>query len=92
MWLNVSIFSTEELAGSLNSDFLYLVNTLTSAVVTLSGIPLSIFVCKNASHSSHNSRGNDIFACDELEISLLASELLAHSLAYSRIIALNEAD
>ncbi len=92
VWLYVSVLSAEKLASSLDSDFLYFVNALTSAVVSLARIAFSVLVCEYRTHSSHNSRGNDVLTCDKFEVSLLTSKFFTHSFADSRIIIGNKSD
>ena len=87
MGLNICVFCTEKLTGTLACDFLNNVYTLTAAVVTLAGITLGILICKVASHSRHNGRRNEVFACNKLKISALSFKLVGHSLSYLGIVA-----
>ena len=80
MRLYIGKISAEQLLSTLYCDSLNNINIFAAAVITLSGISLSIFVCKNASHCCHNSRRNDILTCDKLKIALLAFELVRHSI------------
>ena len=88
--LNVRELSAEQLAGAVDSYLLDNVNALAAAVVALTRITLGVLVCQNASHRSHNSRGNDIFACDELKVPSLPCKLVLHSLSYFGVNAFNE--
>ena len=56
MWLNVSVLSTEKLAGSFNSYILDNVNALTAAIISLARISLSILISKHRTHCRHNGR------------------------------------
>ena len=81
MGLNICKLCAEKLLGSFYSDSLNDINVLTAAVVSLSGVALSVLVCENAAHCSHYCGRNDVFAGDKLKVSLLACKLLSHSLA-----------
>ena len=71
MSLNVCILCSEKLLGSFDSNGLNDINVLAAAVISLSGVALSILVGKNAAHSSHYCGGNDVFTGDKLKVSLL---------------------
>ena len=90
--LYIRILCSEQLAGTFNSDILNYINILASAVITLAGVSLSILVRKNASHSRHNSRRNDILTCNKLKISFLTGKLLVHCVSNIGIYSLEKAD
>ena len=86
MRLNICEFGTEKLLSSVARDVFHYINILAAAVVTLAGIALGVLVCKNAAHSRHNCRRNDVFARYKLYVSLLTGKLQIHSLAHFFII------
>ena len=86
VWLNICVFCAEELTSSLSCNILNNVNILASAVVTLARITFSILVCKQASHSCHNSRRNDVLTGDKLQVSLLSFLFQKHSFAHFRVV------
>ena len=92
MSLNVCILCSEKLLGSFDSNGLNDINVLAAAVISLSGVALSILVGKNAAHSSHYCGGNDVFTGDKLKVSLLTCKLLCHSVANFGVSLLNKAD
>ena len=92
MSLNVCILCSEKLLGSFDSNGLNDINVLAAAVISLSGVALSILVGKNAAHSSHYCGGNDVFTGDKLKVSLLTCKLLCHSVADFGVSLLNKAD
>ena len=92
MSLNICILCSEKLLGSFDSNGLNDINVLAAAVISLSGVALSILVGKNAAHSSHYCGGNDVFTGDKLKVSLLTCKLLCHSVADFGVSLLNKAD
>ena len=90
--LYIRILCSEQLAGTFNSDILNYINVLASTVITLAGVSLSILVRKNASHSRHNSRRDDILTCNKLKISFLTCKLLVHCVSNIGIYSLEKAD
>ena len=92
MSLNVCILCSEKLLGSFDSNGLNDINVLAAAIISLSGVALSILVGKNAAHSSHYCGGNDVFTGDKLKVSLLTCKLLCHSVADFGVSLLNKAD
>ena len=92
MSLNVCIFCTEKLLSSFDSNGLNDINVLAAAVISLSGVALSILVGKNAAHSSHYCGRNDVLTGDKLKVSLLTCKLLCHSVADFGVSLLNKAD
>ena len=92
MSLNVCILCSEKLLGSFDSNGLNDINVLAAAVISLSGVALSILVGKNAAHSSHYCGGDDVFTGDKLKVSLLTCKLLCHSVANFGVSLLNKAD
>ena len=89
--LNVRELCAEQLAGAVDSYLLDNIDALAAAVVALCGVALCVLICKDASHRSHNSGGNDIFARDKFEISSLSCKLVLHRLSNGGVNAFNEA-
>ncbi len=79
MGLNVGKLTSEKLAGALNCNFLSDINVLTAAVITVSGIALSVLICKHGAHSRHNLRRHEVFRGDKLNVFALTLELKRHS-------------
>ena len=77
--LDVRVLGAEELAGALTGDLLGLVNAVAAAVVALAGIALGVLVGQARAHSHHDSRGDDVFGGDQLDVALLAVILLLNS-------------
>jgi hypothetical protein len=83
--LNVRMVSSPELASTLTCDILYLVNKFTAAVVTLTGIALSILIGKNSACCKKHRLRNDILGCDKLNITALSAEFSAARCANLRV-------
>ncbi len=77
--LDVGMLSAEQLAGALTGDLFGLVDAVAAAVVALAGIALGVLVGKARAHSHHDSRGDDVFGGDQLDVALLAVILLLNS-------------
>jgi hypothetical protein len=77
--LHVCVISSPKLACTLTGDILYLVNELTTAIVTLAGITLSILICENSARCKKNCLGNDILGRDKLDVAALSAKLSAAS-------------
>ncbi len=78
MRLYVGKIRTEQFTGTLDRDIFYDIDALTAAVIALARITLGIFVGQHTAHCRHNGRGNDVFAGNQLQISLLTGKLLRH--------------
>ena len=77
--LDVGMLSAEQLAGALTGDLFGLVDAVAAAVVALAGIALGVLVGQARAHSHHDSRGDDVFGGDQLDVALLAVILLLNS-------------
>ena len=74
--LDVDGLAAEERLGALDRDALDLVDDLAAAVITLAGQTLGVFVGQNAPHAGDDGRGGDVLRGDQLEVALLAAQLL----------------
>ena len=90
MGLHVGIFGTKQLAGTVNCNLLNLVHKLAAAVIAVAGVALGIFVGQHAAHGSHNGRGNNVFAGNQLNVCLLAAQLTLHGRTQLRVIPRNK--
>ena len=72
MRLNICVFRTEKLAGTLTCNLLDLVNILAAAVVALSGVALGVLVCQNAASRSKNALRNDVLRSNKLDVVALS--------------------
>ena len=72
MGLNICILRAEKLARSFDCNVFNYINILATAVITLAGKSLGIFIREHAAHSRHNLRRNKVFGGDELDIFSLA--------------------
>ena len=66
------------------------VDILAAAVIAFAGIALGVFVGQNCAHCRHDRRGDDVFRSDQLDIALLAGELLAHQGGNLRVILIDK--
>ena len=82
MGLNVGELCAEQLLGTLDGQVLDDVDLFATAVIALAGIALGILVSKNAAHSLHHCRRNDVLGSDELDGAALAVELLTKSVCH----------
>ena len=80
MRLNVCEFHSEELFRTLYGKLFRTVDELASAVVTLAGIALRVFVGVKAARRRHYRGGNYVLAGDEFEIVLLTVKFLHHGI------------
>src|SRR5699024_6303224 len=68
MRLDIRILTAEEFFRALSCKILYDVHTLASAVVSLTRIPLCVFVRQRASHRSHDSLAHPVLRCDQFNV------------------------
>ena len=78
MRLNVGISAVEQLFGAVDSKLFGNVDKFTTAVVTLTGIALGVFVCKNRALRLHDRLAHDVFRCDKFKLIALAIEFIFH--------------
>ena len=83
--LYIGILCAEQLAGTLNGDFLNHVNIFAAAVVALVGQTLCVLVGEGRTHRCHNCRRNQVLAGDQLQVAALATQLLIHCLSNFRV-------
>ena len=82
----------EELLRALTGEILHLVDILAAAVIALAGVTLGVFVRQDRAHGGDDGGGGDILRSDQLDIPLLAGELLAHQGGDLRIILIDKFD
>ena len=83
--LHIGILTAKELLCSLDGQVLHHIHTLASAVVSLSRIAFCVLVGQRAAHSCHNSLGNPVFRCDQLDVAVLTGLLIHNGLGDLRI-------
>ena len=66
MRLNIGIFSAKQLAKPIDSQLFYLVHNLATAIISGTGISLSIFVGQYGAHGLHDLVADEVFGCDQL--------------------------
>ena len=86
MGLDVGVFRAEQLFGPLDGEGFHLVHALAAAVIALAGITFGVFIGENRTHGGHNSRGDQVFGSDQLDIPSLAGQLLLHGCAQFRVV------
>ncbi len=74
--LNIGPFRSEEFLGAFDCEVLGLVHYLATAVVTLSGISLGVFVGKARAHGAHHLVAYEVLAGNQLYSATL-TEMLA---------------
>ena len=78
--LNVGILCTEQLADAVDSQLLYLVNHLASAIIAVARITLGVFIGKIAAHGFHHLVANKVLTGNQLNAFQLALMLLLNQL------------
>jgi hypothetical protein len=78
--LYVGVLSTKQLAYTVNSQLLNLIDNLATAIVTVAGIAFCIFVGKVAAHGFHDLVANEVLTGDELDAFQLTLVLLLNQL------------
>ena len=78
--LHVGIFGTEQLANAVDGQLLHLVHHLATAIVSVAGVALSIFVGQVATHSFHDLVTYKVLTGNELNALQLALVLLLNQL------------
>ena len=76
MWLHVGVIGAEQLLGALDGQGLGDVDDLAAAVVALARIALGIFVGEDRALRFHHRLGDDVLAGDQLDLGLLALQLM----------------
>lgn len=74
--LNVGELSPEELLHTVDGELLHLVDDLATAIVTLAGQALGIFVGEVTAHGCHDLVGDEVLTGDEFHAPELALMLL----------------
>ena len=74
--LHICIGASEQLLGPLDRNGLNDVDHLTAAIVALSGIPFRVLVREGASHSCHDCLADPVLGRDQLNMIILALNLL----------------
>ena len=85
MWLDIGILGTEELLRTVSGKILDDIDLLASAIIPVPRIALSILICENASHRTHNSRAHPVLRCDQLNMAGLPVIFLTDSLCNFRV-------
>ncbi len=71
MGLNIRIITSEQFLCSLSCKFLNYINTVASAVISLSRISFRILIGKGASHCCHNRLAYPVLGSDKLDMAVL---------------------
>ena len=67
-----------------------IVDVLAAAVVALAGVALGVFIRQDCAHGGDDGGGGDVLRSDQLDIPLLAGELLAHQGGDLRVILIDK--
>ena len=67
MWLDVGVFSAEQLTGSIPSQIFDDVDIFAAAVVATSGVAFGVFVCEYGAGGFHDGGAGVVFGGDEFE-------------------------
>src|ERR1700758_1726552 len=79
MWLHVGMFGTEELLCALSSQLFNHVSELAPTVITLAGIALGIFVCKDGTSRLKHRLADEVLRSDQFKAFVLAADLVVNS-------------
>src|SRR3990172_4379263 len=79
MGLDVRVVSAKETLHTVPSQIFRLVDILTSAVVSFSGISFGILVGQGAAEGFQNGETDEILGCDELQLGILPVDLALNS-------------
>ena len=90
MRLNVCMVSTKDLLDALTSEVFYLIYAFAAALITLSGIALSVLIGQMAAHCCHNCLADKVLGSDKLQMAALTCKLLLHVAAKLRIVCTNQ--
>jgi hypothetical protein len=85
MGLDICIIAIEEFADSASGNVLGLINVLATAIITLAGISLGIFVGEHGTLGLHDGFGNKVLGSDEFDFRVLAGLLLSYDIEDFRI-------
>ena len=71
MWLYIGIGASKQFFGTVNGKLLYLIHTLTPAIITFARISFCIFIRQWAAHGCHDSFAYPVFGSDQLNVTVL---------------------
>ena len=83
--LHIGMIRAVEFAGPVPGQILHDVHILASAVIALSRVSFGIFVCQAGAHRGHDSRGNKVFAGDQLDMRPLSVQLQFNRFGHFRV-------
>ena len=78
MRLHICMLCPEKLFGALYCKLLHHIDIFAAAVISFSGIALSIFVCKMRADSGYNCGRNKVLRSNKLDMRTLTREFLFH--------------
>ena len=85
MWLNIDIFTAEQLLCSLSCKIFHNIHALTSAIISFSRISLCIFIRQRTSHSCHDCFAHPVLRGDQLDMGVLSLHLCFYRICNLRI-------
>jgi len=83
--LDVGVFGSKELLGSVNSQLFDDVDVLAPRIVSLRGITLSVLVCEHRSLSLEDGRRRVILCGNEIDVRALPQDLAPNDVRHGRI-------
>ena len=90
--LHIGMLCAEQTASTLTGDVFHNVYICTAAVIAVTRVALSIFVCEYRAHRSHNGRRHNVFGSNQLQIAALAFEFQLHRFADLGVCGFNKTD
>ena len=79
MRLHVDVLGAKKLFGAVAGQVLHFIGILAAAVVAFAGVAFGVLVGEDASGGFENGFGGEVFACDQLDLTVLALRFLRMS-------------